>query len=562
MNRKTVIALITVAALYILTIICFDIIYAINDDVMIENVLSGVFSGTPSAMTYYFGLPVGSLLSLLYTLFPAVRWLGVFFVIVYLAGLYVIFKRLTAITESTVGTAYLFCAGILVYAAVLLQSVVMLHYTVLAAFAGAVALFMLVTGREYDTAADTFKGNASALIFMVLCFIIRKNVFFMLLPFLAVAGGYRLLKGGYVKGRLKKYIPLLLALAAVTGILSAVEAAVYGSSEYRQYKEYNECRTDVYDYVLIWDNEEARSYYRSHGITDEETDLYLSYNIMLTDGACDKLKVFASYGDVLRGNESFPLRVKKAAYDYIMCITDNQKCVPYIYLVLALYILVLLMCIKYARWRNVAQLAVLWIIRSAEWMYLIYKGRFPERITTSLMIIEILLLLGFMADMAKEEKKFSLTGILRPAVLIILIIIAMMNVEHTQKTYLQQTTVNKSDDMVYSYMDKHPENQYFVDVFATVDYTVPALKYGGGMSSNNCILGGWMQTHPLLDDRMAALGYRDVRDAIINADNARIVLRANDRYTIEDYENWLGTDFESEDEVGEFLIYKRRSSGE
>ena len=59
-------ALVLTAALFVPLVLRFDFYYDLNDDVLIKDILSGVYTGTPEGHTMQLLYPLGLLLSLLY----------------------------------------------------------------------------------------------------------------------------------------------------------------------------------------------------------------------------------------------------------------------------------------------------------------------------------------------------------------------------------------------------------------------------------------------------------------------------------------------------------------
>ena len=63
---------------FCIVFLVFPPIYAMNDDVMIESILSGSYL-RPYPYTYYFSAELGWVISGLYFLLPWIPWLGCFF---------------------------------------------------------------------------------------------------------------------------------------------------------------------------------------------------------------------------------------------------------------------------------------------------------------------------------------------------------------------------------------------------------------------------------------------------------------------------------------------------
>ena len=67
-----------VIALFFIPALFFDFYYDLNDDVLLKDILSGAYSGSPDAHSIQMLYPVSFLISLLYRIFPALPWQGLF----------------------------------------------------------------------------------------------------------------------------------------------------------------------------------------------------------------------------------------------------------------------------------------------------------------------------------------------------------------------------------------------------------------------------------------------------------------------------------------------------
>ena len=166
-EKPYVAALIATPAFYILLFFYRAPLFVLNDDVAIESILSGAYSGTPDMHTVYMGVGLSFILSLLYRLIPFIPWFGLFCIIVVILSTAVVLKK-----NEIAGAAFiLFFFG---------SCALMPHYTVVAACAGAAGLFMLSGHAKEEAVADIW----AALIMLLLCYQIRMQVFLMFVPFM------------------------------------------------------------------------------------------------------------------------------------------------------------------------------------------------------------------------------------------------------------------------------------------------------------------------------------------------------------------------------------------
>ena len=73
-----VIAVIATLLLVIIASVAYDHYYEFNDDVLMKDILSGTYTGTPSALNVQMLSPIGFFISFLYRLAPGVPWYALF----------------------------------------------------------------------------------------------------------------------------------------------------------------------------------------------------------------------------------------------------------------------------------------------------------------------------------------------------------------------------------------------------------------------------------------------------------------------------------------------------
>lgn len=558
MKKNVTITGIITAVFCVLIYICYDVTYCLNDDVMIQSILSGSYSGSPSYMTYYLSVPLGMVLSLLYKIAPVIPWLGMFFTCCYILCIFLVLNRLIGVHPIKTGKMFLLICGMLSFFALFLENMVMIHYTVVAATVGATGIFLLATCVRKSDWKSAYKANIISVLLLVLCYLIRANVFFMLLPFVLIAFAYKIFYEG-IKA-IKYYVPLIVTFAGLFLLMFVINTVPYCSGEYKEYVKYNDARTRLYDYVGISETDEAKKYYSFNGIDDTTYSLYKSYNIMLANNSsAEKLDTFSNYENVK--NESTLSRLKNAVSRYFEIASDKKESRSLKILIYGVYVVVIILMISMKKYKDIIFVGLLFVLRSLLFVYLIYKGRYPERVTESIMIIEMAVLAGFLVRLARRIKSFNLSMPMPMIMMLILLYSGYVSVGDMNNDYKVQSTINDTDDVLYSYMAENQDKNYFLDVYATVYRTKKATKNYENKDENYLLLGGWMSGHPLTKQKLEGIGYRSAREALTTGDNTYIVLRKDVGATKEDFENWLGIRLELEDVIvestNEFQIYKR-----
>lgn len=161
--KNTGIALAITVILFALLFQCFDVLYYANDDVMIQDILSGRFSGQSSSMTVYFNQPLSFLLSGFYALQPSIPWFGFFQIACYGLCLTMVMAKLISGKEKWWNKVIRISGVITLFLMLLGRQMIMPTYTVTAAVVGATAIFCVAYCKE-----DRFPWKAFCSSFFVM----------------------------------------------------------------------------------------------------------------------------------------------------------------------------------------------------------------------------------------------------------------------------------------------------------------------------------------------------------------------------------------------------------
>lgn len=511
--------------------------YAINDDMMIDSILSGSFYRI-YPYSYYFSGILGAVISLLYTIVRVVPWFGIFIISINALSVfafeYVAFNRFYG-KKNRVLAVVLINA---VIAGLFLSNTVLPHYTVVASQAGAAGLALFITSEKE-------KQFIAPIAFFLITYLIRENVFFMLIPFVGLAFIYLLLVNK--ERNIRKYIIYALSFFAVFAVLFVTNRGMMSSDKWQEYKQFNDIRTEVYDYVGIAKDEEAVSFYKEKNMSVSDIELLRSYNILLEDSdkIAEELNVIAEYAKERLSFVGMKKQLRKAVEVYVWRVLFEDTDAPYNYLVILLYPLCLIALIVCKQYLQIIPLAFLGIYRNAIWLFLIYKGRYPERVTLSLYILEIVMLLFILLrtlltnpnEFSKLRTAFCLVTVLAVSAFVVVKDISI--VTKTDTEYRAVCDSNSEYEALYSYLSNHKDNYYYLDVFSALYRTEKVLKVHTG-TDNYMLLGGWMVKHPLCEERISSTGYSSVKEGLLSDKKTFVVIREG-YVTTEDMLNaWMG----------------------
>ncbi|MBD5528318.1 MAG: hypothetical protein HDR02_07920 [Lachnospiraceae bacterium] len=544
-------------------------VYYLNDDVTMRGILAGACTGAPDGHAVYMRYPLTILLAALYRLTDwlhlSVPWFDLFLggcILLVSAGVLVNCWELSRERYSRVCLAL---TGILIFVGLLLPHYLYMHYTVVAAILAGGAMFLWVTGN----------GRVLPVTLLVLCYLVRSQVFFLALPFLLVAVLAGLTErhslrepGTPLWVRIKKIVlpsllPLL-TLGIVVSVLWGVDCVGYGSPQWRAYREYNNSRTRLYDYTDFLSTDRYRETYEQLGLDRQQYQVLAHYDLLL-DGDVD--------GELL---ERTAQRIEDMGVDtsdsrYLwQCLKNYYLHVrydgwPYSLIWAGAWGLLLIILAVDRRWRKLTLLAALLLGRSLIWVYLIARGRFPERVWLSLYLMEICLLLGLLLRECVGLREAAAGGrkhwIAMGCLALCLALVGSVVPTQLRRTVQRVTQQQEKQDQ-WNLLTDSLDGQYLylMDVYS-------AVAYAGELYRKDCghimLLGGWLTQSPLVRQRLAAYDAGDGAQALRHEQVRLIVDGSRDVAWLEEYlQQKLGAvELQAEESIVcgknlEFVIYR------
>ena len=446
--------------LFLGTGMAWDYYFDLNDDVLIRDILSGVYTGESEALTAQLLWPLSALLAGLYRVLPGVPVFGAFLWLCQAGSIFLILKRsLDAVsgsaapgkiraagTSSVGGSLKKLCLSLLetlLIAACLLYHLVFVQYTVTAGLLATAAIFTFLTVRERESErAVTFwlRCLPAALLFW-LAFCLRSEMGLLLLPLAGVGGIWkwaaRAMRGPVFTGR------NAASFLGVFGLILAGVLACFGADrlacsdpEWQEFEALFDARTQVYDFydASLRSFEENREFYEGLGLTEAQCELLVNYNYG-ADNAINAqvMERIAAYGRETRG--TFAHSLAEGVWLYVQRLKNNRSIVPddqLPWLALEGGFAALLLAAAFVRWRAARKqkrqerdggngrerkernaCGILWkllllgAVRSGLWMYLILRERVPERISHPLYFCELVMLAWLFLDTVCGMRQIS-----------------------------------------------------------------------------------------------------------------------------------------------------------
>ena len=532
-----------------------------NDNFYLKTIVSGEMTGTPEAHMYYMSYLSGFIISTFYTITGnGIPWFGLAIVASLSVPMFLILYKTLCIPKKIVFKIQVFIVVLVFYISFFYHFFAKNHYTIATGFIGAGALFAY--------ALSDLKAEKKYYIFQCIVFVLlsalsigmRENAYLMLLPFFAAVFVSKLwdsLKEN-VKEEKKKYAKKLFFSSLILGValifVMLLNRAAYSSKEWKEYKAFNDARTQVTDFLGYPDYDSNRELYEENGITKSSYDaMTLHYNIILDSNI--NTDSYTALGEEAKKESlaNSPSFFKKTINTIKKIITlnlfeyqDRPLNIP----VYVLYLFVFILALIHKNKKAIRDLLFLFGARTIDWFYLVWNQRSPFRVTQIIYIAELVMLIaniinyGLWERFKKDDTNKNQTAI-NPvfAGLIVLLLIAdfRFGIPSMKQYYESIKNFEKMSvcfEELEDYLNDHSDNFYFFDM-SHLYYMEDTLSFKKSEYENYVYMGSWMPGSPWYNNKLKAWGINDASDALVNKDNVYIIYQPVDYDTRDFLDNYF-----------------------
>lgn len=525
------------------------IVYSTNDDRMIAEIVSGQFTGKPESygiqMTYGFTW----FLSKLYEITRSLNWYGIVLIGVQIFSFGTILYRLQSFSEKWMNKLYILAIAILTFVGLWLKVYVQLTYTTTAAFVGLAAIFW------YATSKTNWKNVLMAVFLANIAFCIRPNIFYMFVPATGLVYLWKLIGKKDFK---KLTIGAPFAILAVTAVLFVINAAAYSKEGWKEFRDFFDVRTNVYDYYDLLPYGEYPELYEPYGISEEEFNMMRVYNYTVL-GDLPK-KFFPEYLEACEAMEkeqgiTFVSKSADAVKTFIKDVLSNAYGTENTVLFVAAIILLVLLI-----WKKNYPLAIYLAIQSAVlcvvWLYFTYWGRAIERIqmTMSLIFLAVILhVLYEMKDMyfGRIKKADKINGKTKISLTLgagVLLIAAAINFKGFRTDNIAKTYWYNDVQTIKEYCAQDPDRLYYMDIATMTElYGKCTIKNTEPEYINYISMGDWSAYCPHYEEKLERHGVENIAESITDENTYVIMLHNYQLKCMKEYlgveEEWVETIF-------------------
>ena len=531
--------------------VTYDFYYDLNDDTTIKDIISGAYTGKPSAYSVQMLFPLSFCISLCYRAIPGIPWYGLFLCVCQFGAWALIAWRVTGVVKKQWQQYMALCFEMVIYFGLLIRQLVIVQYSVTSGICMATAILLYLTGEEKELPRQNLKQNIASILLVILSFMIRTEMCIMLLPFLVLSGFCKWMSNEkiFTVQNIKRYLYLIgTALIGMTVVLALdkLSIATSGESEaWQAFREFFDERTTLYDFYGIPFYEEHAAFYEMIGCSEESYSLLQNYNFSL-DESIDEylLENVVNYQEKMAktgcGLAMTAGMISKNSLSEAIWLYKEQlihaKSGVYAYMLLAAYISFVLLAGGRKNSGCYWKMALLLVIRSILWIYLFMVDRVLDRVTCPLLVAELMVLLGWIIQesiwvkpIAKNFVYVKLQAIGTYSLLAICAFLAcVMNAQKLQSEYEARERINSRWESLLAYCAEHEDAYYAVDVYSSTSYegilySEKIYKNVDNSYRNFDICGGWLSKSPLMYEKLGKMQIETLEEALISKDNVYFV---------------------------------------
>lgn len=521
----------------------YDYYFDLNDDVLMKDILAGVYTGTPEGHNIQMLWPVSAFISLLYRIAPQLPCYGLFLCACQYGSIGLVMHRSLNFCKNLLGKGLLVLTEVILVMGLLLTPLVSVQYTITCTMLASSAAFLFFTTDITLPAKAFIKKSIGIVLLVVLAFLIRSEMLLLVTPLICAAG---VIKWGsekviFTKDHTVKYLSVIGSILAGLLLSQLCHNLAYGSFEWKKFTEYFDNRTELYDFQVLPEYKPHRAFYESIGLTESERDLLDNYNFGLSEEIDEKIVgQVAAYAAENRSAEK-PLseRLKTALGAYyrrtVYGPSHNESDFPWNLIIIVSYLTVAAVAVLSGEEKILTRLLqVLWklaflgAVRSVLWIWLISRDRVPARISNSMYLMEFCILMGMLfvelSELSQKEKvstvrqKEKFLPLLTGALFMLMgMVVLPTAVSRTDGDVLVKAENNVRYDKLYAYLssEENRENFYFIDVYSSVAYTEKMFEDVDNSMDNYDIMGGWACKSPIWRKKLAAFGIENMEEALV-----------------------------------------------
>lgn len=471
--------------------------FEMNDDRMINEILTGVLTGTPDGHAIFVNYLLGGFLAFLYALFPSVPWFGGLLMFSHLAVYWCFFglvlEKCRNVYQHLLG---ILCGVFLVFSNLYIFGEI--QYTSTAA--------VLAVGGYLCLLLDDSKYRRYILFFFfeLLALLLRSQAMLMIqLMGGALFGVGLLVRLLWKEQRLKELcregvtVLGILVFCLVLAWVGNHILADYDSEQWQTYTHFREIRGDMADYYGFPAYDRVAEILDRYEVSENEYIAFTRYWMLGNeiDIACLEELHQEAEADYKAGRGSLGEILKG-----LLTSRFQGGIMGYGKYTLMLYAFVGALILVQRKWQLLFSLATLNLSRNVILGYLLYRGRLPFRVLCGLYFVEMVFLLAWLFLLLREIGEERL--LIRLGAAAVALAVTVISVDTIKGVYdglywthqgRESYSQGMEDLIAYCTGD---DGGYICVEMATTYYTGEALDMSWYRDRNYLSCGFWWSTSP------------------------------------------------------------------
>ena len=475
-----------------------------NDERYMIHILSGSLTGKPDPHVVYMNYILGVIFSGLYTLTTQVPWLGLFLILCYYVSYVCIMYSLMINGRTLIETCAYWIIGTL-FVCMNLYIFCELQFTTIAGVMAITGYFLLLQDRK--------KNVGWFIVFEVLAIFIRDQSMMLVQPmgfallFCAILEEIWTKKQGWKSGikEFAKYVGVVCGVFAIAFIGNYV-IGDYGSAEWKEYAAYNDLNTDLFDYYGRHYDDEIAVILQKHNVSKADYMCFINDWMCMSelDNEClSEIRDYVQSNYEVQRQSNISAILKNTLLECYGKNESGYSLPAYDVFLKCLLIFVAVLLILKKRYAYFLWILILEVSKFVLMFYLVYRGRYPLRVTSILLFAELLFLLFIIqkTGLLLEGRMWKKVVLLGCTVLLLKDVIyrGVFVYWDVRKNHVAKSEYTSSINELFDYWNQD-ECGYLLDTGIVMFYTGEVLdtKWHNRQSFLWC--GGWFYNSPTMDE--------------------------------------------------------------
>lgn len=512
-----VIAVLLNAILFFINISFYNCVFATNDDYRMNLIVSGAYTGEPSANLVFMRYPIAWLLSGLYNITDNIPWYGIGTMLCIFVPSCIICYFVIREADKKGRLLMGILAYLLFYLFIVQKHIVLPQFTATAAFMSVAWLALI----WYMPSKRSFFHIIAAAFIAVVAFCIRMKIFFMVLPagILVIAA-----KTMFSDTKDRKYMKMCMISCLTAVVLCGLSYASDRVNYQPEYKEFNTARSQTYDYGALPPYDMNKDFYDAAEI-DESTYYSISARHLDMDDQITTNNLQDIVGFIAqKDGRPFIKKCLESAFGSILHFFDGAVVYQAIF-VFAIMLLSFIEAYKKKKRDYALIIAVLFAGMLLEMTYLVFRSRVMERFTeVFLLVIAVVSLISYISMLDKKPEVFKggvfrYKNLYRAAAAVcavcVIVCIAVANQRAVTSKSKHQNLVNSRLETLNALAQTDRSSFYFYDAYDFIGASADVFSVYDGMVNTDS-LGNWYINSEDYFERNGMYGFENSIDGLID----------------------------------------------